>query len=65
MGPTPYLTDSLYGGFGWMSRPIVLVMLAVLVGPAIWALVKWVRNRRRVGADDSHVVGDDLRHQRR
>lgn len=57
-----YLTDSLYGGFGWMSRPIVLVMLAVLVGPAIWALVKWVRNRRRVGADDGHVVGDDLRH---
>lgn len=55
-----YLTDSLYGGFGWLTRPGVLVFLAVLVGPALWALFKALRARRHIAADDGHRLGEDL-----
>ncbi|WP_226344085.1 tripartite tricarboxylate transporter permease [Agilicoccus flavus] len=57
-----YLTESLYDGLGWMARPGVLVFLAILIGPALWALFKAIRARRKVSADDGHRLGDDLRH---
>lgn len=57
-----YLTESLYDGLDWMARPGVLVFLAVLIGPALWALFKAVRGRRKGVADDGHRLIDDLRH---
>lgn len=57
-----YLTASLNDGLGWMARPWVIVFLAVLVGPAIWALIKKVRGRRDVAADDGHGVAAELMH---
>lgn len=49
-----YLTSSLNDGVGWLARPWVIVFLAVLVGPALWALFKWARGRRALAADDRH-----------
>jgi len=49
-----FLTDSVYSGAEWMLRPWVLVFIAVLVIPGVIALVKRVRARRNVGADDVH-----------
>lgn len=57
-----YLTQSLNEGLDWLTRPGVLVFLAILIGPALWSLVKTVRARRGVGADDGHHSGEDLRH---
>ncbi|XVX19248.1 tripartite tricarboxylate transporter permease [Actinomycetota bacterium] len=57
-----YLTDSLYDGLGWMTRPGVLVFLAVLIGPAVWGIVKRLRGKAAIGADDGHRGDDDLRH---
>ncbi|GAA5143414.1 tripartite tricarboxylate transporter permease [Nocardioides marinquilinus] len=48
-----YLTTNLYDGYGWLTRPGVLVFAAVLVVPVLWAVAK--RLRRRSGeADDGH-----------
>jgi putative tricarboxylic transport membrane protein len=49
-----FLTDSLYEGFDWMARPGVLVFLAILVLPMIWALIKFIRVRRHTNVDDGH-----------
>lgn len=57
-----YLTASLNDGVGWMARPWVMVFLAVLVGPVLWALFKWVRGRRNLAEDDGHGVADELHH---
>ena len=50
-----FLTDSVYSGAEWMLRPWVLVFIAVLVIPGILALVKRIRARRKIGADDVHA----------
>ena len=50
-----FLTDSVYTGAAWMLRPWVLVFIAVLVIPGILALVKRIRARRKIGADDVHA----------
>ena len=47
-----FLTDSLYEGFEWMLRPGTMVFIAVLVLPILWNVFKWVRSRRKLGADD-------------
>ncbi|MCH1865443.1 tripartite tricarboxylate transporter permease [Nocardioides sp. CFH 31398] len=48
-----YLTANLYDGFGWMTRPGVLIFAAVLVVPILWALLK--KLRRTAGqVDDGH-----------
>ncbi|MET4079637.1 tripartite tricarboxylate transporter permease [Janibacter sp. UYMM211] len=57
-----YLTDSLYDGVGWLTRPGVLVFLAVLVGPLVWGLVKRTRRNRDQAADLGHRGEADLRH---
>jgi TctA family transporter len=57
-----YLTASLNDGLGWMARPWVIVFLAVLVGPALWALVKLVRRRRDLASDDGHAAAAQLMH---
>jgi putative tricarboxylic transport membrane protein len=57
-----YLTDSLNDGLGWMARPWVIVFLAVLVGPALWAIVKAVRSRRNLAFDDGHGGAAELLH---
>jgi putative tricarboxylic transport membrane protein len=57
-----YLTATLNDGLGWVSRPWVLVFLAVLIGPALWALVKWARRRRNIAGDDGHGIADALLH---
>jgi hypothetical protein len=49
-----FLTDSLYEGFDWMLRPGVLVFLAILVLPIIWAFIKFIRARRKTNFDDGH-----------
>lgn len=54
-----FLTDSLYNGIGWMARPGVLVFLAILVAPGVWALVKRVRARGSRDADDGHRHEDE------
>lgn len=38
-----YLTTNLYDGTSWMARPGVIVFAALLVLPALWALVKKLR----------------------
>ncbi|MDR6174704.1 putative tricarboxylic transport membrane protein [Nocardioides zeae] len=48
-----YLTANLYDGAGWMLRPGVLVFLAVLVVPVLWALFKAWR-KRRATPDEGH-----------
>lgn len=54
-----YLTDSLYDGLGWLTRPGVLVFLAVLIAPALWALVK---RTRKSAPDLGHRGEEDLSH---
>ncbi|UAL29430.1 tripartite tricarboxylate transporter permease [Nocardioides rotundus] len=49
-----YLTTSLYGGTEWMLRPGVLIFAAILVVPALWAIVKGLRARRAAGVDEGH-----------
>jgi hypothetical protein len=49
-----FLTDSLYNGLDWMARPGVLVFLAILVLPMIWAFIKFIRARRNTNLDDGH-----------
>jgi putative tricarboxylic transport membrane protein len=49
-----FLTDSVYEGSDWLTRPWVLVFLAVLVAPLVLAVVKRLRARRRLDADDGH-----------
>jgi hypothetical protein len=49
-----FLTDSLYEGFDWMARPGVMVFLAILILPMIWALIKFIRARRHTNVDDGH-----------
>lgn len=51
-----YLTDSLYDGLGWLTRPGVLVFLAVLIATALWALVK---RTRKSAPDLGHRCEDD------
>ncbi|GAB3071145.1 tripartite tricarboxylate transporter permease [Nocardioides zeae] len=48
-----YLTANLYDGAGWMLRPGVVVFLAVLVVPVLWALFKAWR-KRRATLDEGH-----------
>jgi hypothetical protein len=49
-----FLTDSLYEGFDWMARPGVMVFLAILILPMIWAFIKFIRARRHTNLDDGH-----------
>src|SRR5688500_532144 len=49
-----FLTDSLYNGLDWMARPGVLVFLAILVLPILWAFIKFIRARRNTNLDDGH-----------
>lgn len=42
-----FLTDSLYDGVEWMLRPAVLVFLAVLVVPILWAVARTIRQRAK------------------
>jgi TctA family transporter len=49
-----FLTDSVYTGAEWLTRPWVLVFMAVLVAPLVLGVVKRIRARRRIDADDGH-----------
>jgi hypothetical protein len=49
-----FLTDSLYEGLDWMARPGVLVFLAILIVPILWAFIKFIRARRHTNIDDGH-----------
>ncbi len=49
-----YLTTNLYDGYGWLTRPGVLVFLAMLVLPAVWAMVKALRLRLPAAVDEGH-----------
>ena len=49
-----FLTDSVYTGAEWLTRPWVLVFIAVLVAPLVLGLVKRIRARRKIDADDGH-----------
>lgn len=50
-----YLTASLYDGFSWITRPGVIVFLAILVGPILWQVFKFLRNRNKIShADEGH-----------
>lgn len=57
-----YLTESLYDGFEWLARPGVLVFLAVLIAPALWALFKRTRRIREEAPDLGHRGEADLHH---
>lgn len=50
-----YLTASLNDGLGWMTRPWVMVFLAVLIVPVLWNVFKWIRDRHKLGSDDRAV----------
>lgn len=55
-----YLTVNLYGSTGWITRPGVLVFVAILVVPILWALLKKIRARGQQlddGHRDEHVDG--------
>ncbi len=59
-----FLTDRLYATEDWMSRPAVLVMLAVLVLPVVYKTVTYYRSRsgqtrQRVPASVTGASGDD------
>ena len=50
-----YLTDSLYEGVSWMTRPGVIVFLVILIGPILWQLFKFIRSRNTTGhVDEGH-----------
>lgn len=55
-----YLTESLYGDFSWLTRPGVLIFMAILIGPALWAAFKAIRARRSGVADEGHRGSDDM-----
>lgn len=57
-----YLTESLYDGFDWVTRPGVLVFLAVLIAPALWALFKKVRGGSQANADLGHRGDVEIAH---
>ncbi len=51
-----YLTDSLYEGVSWMTRPGVIVFMIILIGPILWQVFKFIRSRRSTTshADEGH-----------
>lgn len=49
-----FLTEAVYAPSEWLTRPWVLVFLAVLVVPAVMAVVRRVRARRHTDVDDAH-----------
>jgi TctA family transporter len=49
-----FLTDAVYSPSEWLLRPWVLVFIAVLVGPAVMAVIRRVRARRNIDIDDAH-----------
>ena len=50
-----YLTDSLYEGVSWMTRPGVIVFLVILIGPILWQVFKFIRSRNTTGhVDEGH-----------
>jgi TctA family transporter len=60
-----YLTVSLYDGAGWVARPGVLIFLAILVVPMLWALFKAVHRRYQTPDEghrdeDPHTASDEL-----
>lgn len=62
-----YLTVNLSDGAAWLTRPGVLIFLAILVVPMLWAGFKWLRTRREAAVDeghrheeDPHDAGDEL-----
>ena len=50
-----FLTDAVYDGAEWLVRPWVIVFLLVLIAPAVFALIRYLRRRRGTDADDRHV----------
>jgi len=54
-----YLTVTLYDGAGWMTRPGVLIFLAILVLPMLWSGLKWLRTRHEAAADEGHRHEED------
>lgn len=53
-----YLTDSLYDGLSWMTRPGVLVFLAILIGPLVWKGITYLRRRSAGHIDEGHRQED-------
>ncbi|MQA81323.1 MAG: hypothetical protein GEV10_23035 [Streptosporangiales bacterium] len=56
-----FLTDSLFAPQDWLIRPAVLVMLAILILPFVFAVRRFVLRRRAAGrptgqADETNVV---------
>ena len=49
-----YLTEAVYSPGEWLTRPWVLVFIAVLLGPAVLAAIRAVRARRNIDIDDAH-----------
>jgi putative tricarboxylic transport membrane protein len=54
-----YLTVNLYDGAAWMTRPGVLIFLAILVVPMLWSGFKWLRTRREAAVDEGHRHQED------
>ncbi len=49
-----FLTEAVYAPTEWLTRPWVLVFIAVLIVPAVLAVIRWVRAARSIDVDDAH-----------
>jgi TctA family transporter len=49
-----FLTEAVYAPSEWLMRPWVLVFIAVLLVPALMAVIRSIRARRNIDIDDAH-----------
>lgn len=49
-----FLTEAVYAPSEWLTRPWVMVFIAVLLVPALMAVVRRIRARRNIDVDDAH-----------
>ncbi len=54
-----YLTVKLSDGATWLTRPGVLIFLAILVVPMLWSGFKLLRTRRETTVDEGHRHEED------
>lgn len=49
-----FLTEAVYAPSEWLTRPWVMVFIAVLLVPALMAVIRRVRASRNIDVDDAH-----------
>jgi putative tricarboxylic transport membrane protein len=49
-----FLTEAVYAPSEWLTRPWVLVFIAVLIVPGVLAVIRSIRAARSIDVDDAH-----------